>query len=391
VADLNTVVNGDSTACRGAAGWLGKVASGVDSNRDAIAKAQTDSDACWQGTAADGFRNHIGQMASDADGLAASALTAQQALTKFADELDTVNARMNQARLVAEAAGLAVTPSGIEGPGSAPTHRQGPMGGQEAVEFFQAHLRYTTQVQAFSEAQATVTEARGLEAQAHANVTPPMQEADNTVQALVTISSNVSGVTLNAIQGVEGAAQELYQEADGIESHAQRMEQLALDSELTDAGRAAAARAGQLGSTGAAETEAEAAKIEGAVKKVPQSLRTAIAANPGDMVADSSGLLKVTKGVLRGVPYLGTGVSILFGGVEVLDGSEKPAQAVAETGGSIAGGAIGAASGAEAGGAIGSIFPGLGTVVGGVIGGIAGGIIGTLAGGKAGDAVVGAK
>lgn len=391
MAEVDTVVNGNSAACRQAADWLGKVASGVDTNRDAIAKAQTDSEACWQGTAADGFRSHIGQMASDADKLSASALTAQQALDTFAGELDTVNARMNQARSVAAAAGLTVTSTGIEGPGSAPTHRVGPMGGQEAVEYYQAQQRYNTQVSAFKEVQSTVTEARQLEAQAHANLTPPMQETSNTVQTLVTISSNVSSVTLNTIQGVEGAAQDLYNDADDIEAHAQRMEQLALDSELTDAGRAAAARAGQLSSAGAAETEAEAAKIQGAVKKVPQGLRTAIAANPGDIVADSSGILKVTKGVLKGVPYLGTGVSILFGGVEVADGSEKPAQAVAETGGGIVGGAIGAETGAEAGGAIGSFFPGVGTVVGGVIGGIAGGIIGTLAGGKAGDAVVGAK
>ncbi len=391
MAELNTVVNGNSASCRQAADWLGKIASGVDSNREAVAKAQTDSESCWQGTAADGFRNQVGQMANDADKLSASAMSAQQALNSFAGELDTVNARMDQARSVAAAANLTVTPTGIEGPGSAPTHRTGPMGGQEAVEFYQAQQRYNMQVSAFKEAQSTVTEARQLEARAHASLTPPMKEASNTVQTLVTISSNVSGVTLNTIQGVEGAAQELYTDADDIETHAQRMEQLALDSELTDAGRAAAARAGQLGLTGAAETEAEAARIEGAVKKVPQSLRTAIAASPGDMLADSSGMLKVTKGVLKGVPYLGTGVSLLFGGIEVADGSEKPGRAVAETGGGIVGGAIGAESGAEAGAIIGSVFPGVGNVVGGVVGGIAGGIIGTLAGGKAGDAVAGAK
>jgi hypothetical protein len=265
------------------------------------------------------------------------------------------------------------------------------MGGQEAVEFYQAQQRYTTQVSAFKEAESTVTEARQLEAQAHANLTPPMQEANNTVQTLVTISSNVSSVTLNTIQGVEGAAQELYRDADDIDAHAQRMEQLALDSELTDAGRAAAARAGQFSSAGAAATEAQATKIEGAAKKIPPGLRKIIAANPGDIVSDSTGLLKLTKGVLRGVPYAGTLASLTFGAVTVADGSETPGQAIAETAGGIAGGAVGAEAGATSGAIIGSFFPGVGTVVGGVIGGIAGGIIGTLAGGKAGDAVAGAK
>lgn len=391
MAEINTVVNGNPGACRQAAGWLGKLGAGVDTNRDAIAKAQTESEGCWQGTAADGFRNHVGQIALDADKLSASASTAVQALTKFADELDTVDARMSQARSVAASAALTVTPSGIDGPGPAPMHRQGPLGGHEAVQFYQAQQRYTTQLSAFKEAQATVTEARELEAQAHAELTPPMQQANNTVQTLVTISSNVSGTTLNTIQGIQGAAQDLYRQAGDIEAHSQRMEQLALDSELTDAGRAAAARAGQLSSAGAAGVEAQATKIESSVNKIPAGVRKVIAANPGDLIEDSSGFLKVTKGVLKGVPYAGTLASITFGAVSVADGSEKPAQAVAETAGGIAGGAVGAASGAEVGAAVGSIFPGIGTVAGGIVGGVAGGIIGTLAGGKAGDAVVGAN
>lgn len=391
MAQIDTVVNGNSGACRQAADWLGKAASGVDTNWNALAKAQTDSDTCWQGTAADGFRDRIGQMASDNVTLSANARAAQQALNNFASDLDTVNARMDQARSVASAAGLTVTATTIEGPGAAPKSIMGPMTSQEAANFYQAQQRYNTQTSAFNEAQTTVNEARQLEAQAHSALTQPMQQTTNAVQTLVTIGSNATGVTLNSIQGVEGAAQDLFHEADDIEAHAQRMEQLALDSELTDAGRAAAARAGIVSSAGAAETEAEATKIQSAVSKVPQGLRTAIAANPGDLVADSSGILKLTKGVLKGVPYVGTGASLLFGGIEIADGSEKPAQAAAETVGGIAGGAIGAETGAEAGGIIGSVFPGPGTVVGGIIGGIAGGIIGTLAGGKAGDAVVGAK
>jgi hypothetical protein len=105
--------------------------------------------------------------------------------------------------------------------------------------------------------------------------------------------------------------------------------------------------------------------IEGSINKISQSLRTAIAASPGDLIEDSSGLLKVTSGVLKGIPYVGTIASITFGAVSVADGSETPKQAVAETAGSVAGGALGAASGAEVGAAAGSIFPGVGTLAGG--------------------------
>jgi hypothetical protein len=67
-------------------------------------------------------------------------------------------------------------------------------------------------------------------------------------------------------------------------------------------------------------------------------LREMIAKYPGDMLADSSGMLKLGKVALKGIPYVGTGMTILFGGLEVLDGSKTPLQATTETGLSIAAG-----------------------------------------------------
>jgi hypothetical protein len=192
---------------------------------------------------------------------------------------------------------------------------------------------------------------------------------------------------LSIISGTQGAANDLYNDAKDISDHAQRMEQLALDSDLTDAGRAAAVRAGMLASAGAVETSAQAANIEKTVGKVPQSIRNFIAKNPGALAEDSSGLLKLGNGALKNLPVVGAGVTILFGGLEVLDGNRTPLQATAETGLSLAGGAVGAMSGAELGAAAGSVVPIIGTAAGGIIGGIVGGIIGSFAGGKAGDQI----
>ncbi|HEY0805235.1 MAG TPA: hypothetical protein VGD84_09230 [Pseudonocardiaceae bacterium] len=136
-------------------------------------------------------------------------------------------------------------------------------------------------MKAFNEAQATVTDARKLEAKAHADLTGPMADSTSTVQNLVTISSTTTGVALTVLKETQGAANKLYNDAEKLADHAQRMEQLALDSELTDAGRAAAARAGQLAHAGATETAAAAAKIEKAVGKVPADIRNAIAKEPG--------------------------------------------------------------------------------------------------------------
>ncbi|HEX3591878.1 MAG TPA: hypothetical protein VHV74_19830 [Pseudonocardiaceae bacterium] len=391
MASINTVVNGNAESCRRAADWLGKAATGVDANGSAIATAQTTSESCWEGTAADGFRGYVGQLGNDATTLSASAASARQALDAFAADLDTVNARMRQARAVASSAGLTVTQTAIEGPGAPPAHVFGPVPAPVAEAFYQDNAAYNRKVRAFREAQATVTEARQREAQAHLLLTEPMRTTTSTVENLRSISSTVAETALSAIGETHTAANELYDEAEKIEAHAQRMEQLAIDSELTDAGRAAAARSGQLARAGADETSAEAAKIEGAVRKVPRGVRGAIAANPGSVLEDSSGLLKLGKGALKGVPYVGTGFTLVMGGIDVADDSKTVVQATAETGLSIAGGAVGGMAGMELGAAAGSVVPLVGTVVGGVIGAVAGEVVGSFAGGQAGDALTGAK
>ncbi|HEX5402337.1 MAG TPA: hypothetical protein VFX16_08555 [Pseudonocardiaceae bacterium] len=391
MTDIDTLVNGNAAACRQAADWLGRAAAGVDANGSAIGKAQATSESCWQGSAADGFRDHIGNLGTDADQLSASALTVRQALDAFAADLDTVNARIAQARSVASAAGLTLTPTTIEAPGPGPGRVYGPIPAQEAIEFYQAQAMYNGKLTAFREARTTVTEARQLESEAHTQLTGPMRDSTNRVRSLATIGSGLTGAGLTVVQEVQGAANELYDAADNIAQHAQRMQQLAVDSELTDAGRAAAARAGQLASAGAQETAAEAARMEKAVDKVPESVRDLIAKNPGALLEDSSGLLKLGKGALKGIPYVGTGAALLFGGIEVADGSETPGQAVAETGMSLAGGIAGGMAGMEVGSIVGSVVPIVGTTAGGVIGTIAGSIIGSLSGGKAGDQLTGVR
>jgi uncharacterized protein YukE len=390
MAAIDTVVNGNSASCRRTADWLGKAVSGVDANGSALANAQSSSESCWQGSAADGFRGHVGRLAVDADTLSEAAGTVQQNLNAFAADLDTVNARMDLARSVAAAAGLTVTPTVIEPPGPVPRRVYGPVPAPLATEFYRTQATYNTQLVAFHEASATVTEARRLEAGAHARLTAPMRDSTTTVQNMTSIGSNVTGAALGIIKETQGAANELYEHADRIAEHAQRMEQLALDTELTEAGRAAAARAGQLAGAGAAQTSLEAAAIEKAVNKVPAGVRDAIARDPGALLEDSSGLLKIGKGVLKGVPYVGTGATILFGGLEVLDGSRTPLQATAETGLGLAGGIVGGLDGAVVGSTIGSVVPIVGTTAGGVIGAITGSIIGSLSGGKAGDQLTGA-
>lgn len=115
--ELNTEVKSDPASCRATAAWLGRLSPGVDDASNAIHGARSTSEFCWQGAAAEAFRDSLSPMTKDADELAAIIDRVRQALEIFADEIDTVRARLVQAREVAMAARLIVTPTAILPPG----------------------------------------------------------------------------------------------------------------------------------------------------------------------------------------------------------------------------------------------------------------------------------
>jgi uncharacterized protein YukE len=400
VPDLNIEVHGNPASCRETAGWLGRLANAVHDDGTAVHGARTASETCWQGPAGDAFRSSVGQLGQDADQLNGAIDQTRHALEVFADDLDTVKARMQQARTVASNAGLTVTATMIQmpdsTPGPAPAAPAGPLSPQQSTAFYQAQqahadavATYNRQIAAFNEARTTVDNARHLEAEAHAKLTGPTQESNNTAKNLKTIGSTVIGTSLSFVKSTHSAAKELFDDAGKIQGTADRMQELAVDAELTDASRAAAARAAEAAGKGAAATRATAARVERPVAKIPEPLRNAIAKNPGELLEDGSGLLKLGKGALKGLPYVGTGATLASAGVDVAMG--KPVgKAAAETGMSLAGGIAGGMAGAELGAAAGSFVPVpfIGTAAGGVVGGVVGGVIGSLSGGKAADQMV---
>jgi len=139
----------------------------------------------------------------------------------------------------------------------------------------------------------------------------------------------------------------------------------------------------------AALNEAKATQLEQWVDRVPVKVRNAIALNPAKLVEELRQLHQYLKPYLRGMPYVGSVLTVGTEAYDVLSGEKSLGKAAADGSAEIAGTAGGTAagevagtaaggwvagmlSGAEVGFIGGTAEPGLGNVVGGIAVGIVG-------------------
>jgi hypothetical protein len=320
-------------------------------------------------------------MLRDADELVDLTSRVRQALRIFADEIDTVRARLGQAREVAMAARLIVTPAAIlppgPGPGAAPVHPSGPITPEvEARHIAVVHAYetaaavYSAKVDAFDEVCATVAEERRREAGAHRALEAAMDRGGTDAQTLRSLGMGMVGAALGTIAGLQSTVNDLLREADKLREHGKRMQALAADPAAPASTRTAAAQAARAAAAGEARTRAEAERLRRPVRGIPEGVRQAIANSPGSYIRDGKGWVGLGRSAAGGAPFVGVSMVVLSGAADVIRG--KPVgQAAAETGASLGGGVVGGMAGATIGSAI---FPGVGTVVGGVVGGIIGSI-----------------
>lgn len=182
---LNLTVHGDPASCRATGDALRKLHVGITDAATAMHHATSRSDSVWQGSAAEGFRKRISAAGGASDRAASAADRGGQALQVFADDLITVKTRMDQARSVAEGAGLTVNGDTIEAPGAptlpAPGTHVSP---QEAQAAHAAAGRFAAQQKAFTECAQTVHEARGIETRAH-------ESLSKTLKAMQTVADDL--------------------------------------------------------------------------------------------------------------------------------------------------------------------------------------------------------
>lgn len=164
---LNTFVAGNSGSVRQLGDSLRNLGAGVEDTATGLHRARSESESDWQGEAGDAFREAADRDARDADRLAQLHNDLATALTAFADDLDTVNARMAQAQQVATAAKLRVQGPMIFPPDAASSAHANPGREAGALPDQRATATLYAQQAAYQEAEQTVNQARDMERMAH--------------------------------------------------------------------------------------------------------------------------------------------------------------------------------------------------------------------------------
>lgn len=380
--ELNTDVLDDPASCRTTAEWLGTVKSGVTHIGDVVQQQRGASESFWVGTAGEAARNTLTRHTSDADTLDGVIGQVKTALETFANEIDTVNSRMQQARQVAREGKLIVTPTAILPPGPAPKGSgtdnlpPGPMGQQiEAHQGGQGNqaaiAAHEAKKRAFQEASSTVQSARTTQQAAHQALEAAMKDPLAVAKTTKSYAMFVVGQGLNSVKGATDAASDMMAKAEKWHSAATTMQARAAQKSgtLRDIGNRAAAK----GLANASEARSQATRASKFGGPLGEKARTAIAADASGWVKGTSRVANVGRGLVRGVPAVGTAFTIGSGVTDVMMGKD-PWEATEDTAASLGGGAVGG----YIGGTIGTmICPGVGTVIGGLVGGFLGSLAAT--------------
>ena len=359
---LNTWVAGDPAGTRATSAWLRTMQQRVHNAAGGPNNAITASLEGWDGAPAQIFRRIMTRTGLNMDDLARTGFGSfAEALDRHADDLDTVKARMQQARDVAAQGGLTVTETEIQDPGDPPpdpppvSHNTPEFPAQQGTRGLaeNAKAAYLEKVKAYTEASLTVSGARDIE--------------NTSVDTLLSYLQNVGEKWhINAADfGTGLAAATLAQHtklagnAQYFKSVANEAFKLADDTGLTAAQRAQAiitgCRANARYYTDFSKTEAQAAgKL---LDKMPRWVKDVVLGEL-DHLTNSPGLNKIpglekAVPVLKKIPVAGTALTAGSIGLDVAQGKDPTTAVVSNVGalgaGVLVGGLIGGPIGAAAG------------------------------------------
>lgn len=168
---LDTKVDAQPSTIRIAADWLEGLAGAVDEAFGVINRARGESEHGWHGEAGDSFRDGMGKIGPKVDEVANDQRGLVGELRRYADEIDTVKRRMQQARELARSEGLTVNGDlimepGPEPPAPTPLPTDKPATPeQEKTHAAQAKAQavFVKQVRAYTECAQLVQQARDKE------------------------------------------------------------------------------------------------------------------------------------------------------------------------------------------------------------------------------------
>ncbi|WP_406629877.1 hypothetical protein [Amycolatopsis sp. WGS_07] len=337
-----------------------------------------------------------------ADDMAGWATAAERGLREFASSLDAVTARMNEALAQARAGGLRVDGPFIVEPDPIPANKPGtPVnvctagGATKAVGVYQGDIKqyntlvfqYNGKIAVYNECKAIVDAARTAEGNAHQALRralqPPSGRLDVDAYAVGTTTiARVNGY----ISSFENPRKEALLNAQRSAASAQFFDDWAHGTriDLTALNKEDLAWAASKARDNKAAYEAWAKQFQQYVDKVPDKVRDWIAKYPGKgsihiLPEDASLGLRAGQKLLKGMPYVGSALTVVNESIGAASGEQSWGKAVADSGGLIVGGAAGAAlasagASAAAGAVFGSPLGPFGSFVVGTVGGIAGAV-----------------
>ncbi|QWF83783.1 WXG100 family type VII secretion target [Amycolatopsis sp. CA-230715] len=393
---LNTTVNGSSGTCVAAADWLRTVTDAGHHAAGNVRAALTGAEADWQGPASSAFQESIGNIDVVSDQMADWASRTEHGLRDFAASLDTIVARMQDALGKARVGGLQVDGPFIVEPAPLPMGKPGTpvevctadnmhkVIGQYKGDINQYNAQvsdYNAKVAIYNECKAIVDGARNTEGEAHQSLlralAPPSGGPDiDSYKVGTTVIARVNSY----ISSFENPRKESLLKAARAEGSAQFYENWANGTQLTltAANKADLKWAIDESRANKVAYETRASEFGKYVEKVPEWVRKTVSAYPGKSVlhvlpAEAGLGLQTGQKLLKGMPYVGSSLTLINEFVGAAKGEQSWGKAAADTAAQVAGGAIGgAAASAGAGALLGAPLGPIGSLVVGTAGGLAG-------------------
>ncbi|GAB3474568.1 hypothetical protein [Amycolatopsis cihanbeyliensis] len=380
---LNTQVNGSSGTCVEAADWLAKLYSQAHQAAAAATGARGTAEADWHGPAQEAFHEATTNVDTHTRAIADRAFECEWALRDFADSLDSINAKMDDALAKATAAGLRVEGPFIiapEAPAAPKLLPTGPCGTADATAIMQqnqeAIAAYNVKAAAYNECKAIVNQARNLEQTAHETLRATMGKATETANDTVSSLFTWVSQTRSYVGGGENSRRLAAAKAERLFAQSKFLNDFALGavSDTNPAQQRILNRAAELANDGGKQ-QTRAQQFEKWVKMIPKDVRDVVTRYPGqgavERLSDHSNV-KVpdfSSRMLRSVPYVGAGLTVVNESIGAAKGEQSWGRAAADTAAAIGGGALG---GALTGAVAGSAFGPFGTIVLGLAGGFGG-------------------
>jgi hypothetical protein len=350
---LDIQVKGDPAAVRSSGDWMKSMSTQAHGAGTQAYGARGESEGGWPSGAGGSFRNAMTQVGGGADDVSTGASTVADGLHAHADDLETVKARMNQAREVASAAGLGVTEAEIADPGPAPA-APGELPANAGPEQQQAHSAATSaqsahdaKVRAYNEAQQTVTQARQIEQRSQSTLLTLL--GGSPVGMGMKASSIAAGLTGVAIQRTS----KFRGQAQSFGSKANRWAKLGESENLSPEQRANALVRKSIDN---AKAEVATNKSLGTLPrrladKIPTKAQFALTGETSSAFKMTTRVGKFAQPFLKKVPVIGIGLTAFGVGNDIANGKD-PKMAIASGAGSLA---AGAAVGAAVGGPVGVV------------------------------------